>query len=145
MPYVYHPAPKMRKPRVAVDDAPAVQEFTPDPGEKKPRRRKVPEPPAEFEYEEPPEPKPKRVRKKPEPPEQPPEEVAVLPKPKRVRKKPEPGTVPPKEISFNSARGPINFTAHKAYEAPYQEPMYQPRSRYEHLHGNRWTELLNQW
>ena len=128
MPYVYHPAPKMRKPRVAVDDAPAVQEFTPDPGEKKPRRSRAK-----------PEPKP------PEPFE--PEEVAVLPQPKRVRKKPEPGTVPPKEISFNSARGPIKFTAHKAYEAPYQEPepMYQPRSRYEHLHGNRWTELLNQW
>ena len=59
--YTYHPAPKMRKPRVAVDDAPAVQEFTPDPGEKKPRRRKVPEPPAEFEYEEPEEPKPKET------------------------------------------------------------------------------------
>ena len=123
MPYVYHSAPKMRKPRVAVDDAPAVQEFTPDPGEKKPRRRKAPEPP-------------------PEPEEPPP------PKPKRVRKKPEPGTVPPKEISFNSARGPINFTAHKAYEVPEEPdpaPMYQPRSRYAHLHGNRWTELLNQW
>ena len=36
VPYVYHPAPKVRKPRVAVDDAPSVQEFTPDPGEKSP-------------------------------------------------------------------------------------------------------------
>ena len=123
-PYTYHPAPKVRKPRgVVMDDTPpAVQEFTPDPGEKKPRRRKAPEPPPDFEYEEPP------------------------PKPKRVRKKPEPGTVPPKEISFNSARGPINFTAHKAYEVPYHEPEpMAPRSRYGHLHGNRWTELLNQW
>ena len=72
--YTYHPAPKVRKPRVVMDDAPpAVQEFTPDPGEKKPRRRKAPEPPPDFEDEEPPPP----------------------PKPKRVRKKPEPGTVPP--------------------------------------------------
>ena len=137
--YVPEP-PKLRRGRakVSVDPEPEIQ---PIPARPRSRAKK-----ADPEPEEPPEPKPKRTRAKPPEPREP-EWTEV--KPKRARKKPEPGTVPPKDISFNSARGPINFTAHKA-SAPLEDPTpSRPyRSPYEHLHGppaNRFSHIMSAW
>ena len=59
---------------------------------------------------------------------------------KRVRKKPEPGSVPPKQVNFTSARGAVNFTAHKS------EPLPPVRMSYEHLHGpNRFSHIMSAW
>ena len=140
----YDDVPEEPKPRrtrskaVAVDPEPEIQ---PIPARPRSRAKK-----ADPEPEEPPEPKPKRTRAKPPEPREP-EWTEV--KPKRARKKPEPGTVPPKDISFNSARGPINFTAHKA-SAPLEDPTpSRPyRSPYEHLHGppaNRFSHIMSAW
>ena len=82
------------------------------------------------------EPRPRSRSKKaqdPEPIEQS-EPVQEPVKIKKPRKKPEPGSRPPKEVSFNSARGPINFTAHR---------VHQP---YAHLHGvNRFSNMMANW
>ena len=135
--------PKLRRGRskaVAVDPEPEIQ---PIPARPRSRAKR-----ADPEPEEPPEPpKPKRSRSRA--PDPPPEPEWTEVKPKRARKKPEPGTVPPKDISFNSARGPVNFTAHRA-GAPLEDPTttrpyYAP---YEHLHGppvNRFSHIMSTW
>ena len=139
--YVPEP-PKLRRGRakaVSVDPEPEIQPIPARPRSRAKKADPVPEEP-------PPEPKPKRTRAKPPEP-QGPEWTEV--KPKRARKKPEPGSVPPRDISFNSARGPINFTAHKASAPLKDPPPSRPyRSPYEHLHGppaNRFSHLMSAW
>ena len=75
------------------------------------------------------------VKKAPDP--EPIEESEPIQEPvkvKKPRKKPEPGSRPPKAVSFTSARGPINFTAHRVHEP------------YGHLHGsNRFSPMMASW
>ena len=58
-------------------------------------------------------------------------------KTRKHRKKAEPG--PPKGVAFNSARGQVSFTAHKASDPPPNRP-------YENLHGsNRFSHIMSAW
>ena len=110
------PPPKLQRGRskVTVDPEPEIQPIPP-----RPRSRAKKEEPVESEVA--------------------PEEPA--PVKKRVRKKPEPGSVPPKQVNFTSARGAVNFTAHKA-----SEPLPPVRMSYEHLHGpNRFSHIMSAW
>ena len=142
----YDEVPEQPKPRrtrskaVSVDPEPEIQ---PIPARPRSRAKR-----ADPEPEEPPEP-PKLKRSRSRAPDPPPEPEWTEAKPKRTRKKPEPGSVPPRDVSFNSARGPINFTAHKA-SAPLEDPTpSRPyRSPYEHLHGppaNRFSHIMSAW
>ena len=117
------PPPKLTRsrsrppPKVEINDVPEVQEIEARPSSAPKRtRKKLPEPEPVIESVQP---------------------VKI----KKPRKKPEPGSVPPKEVTFNSARGPINFTAHRSTgEPPYN------RSPYEHLHGsNRFSHIMSGW
>ena len=113
------PLPKLtrsrsRAPKVMINEEPAVQEIEARP-EAKRSRRKTPEPEPIIE----------------------PVIEPAAPRIKKPRKKPEPGSVPPRDVAFNSARGPINFTA-------YAQPPY--RSPYEHLHGpSRFSHIMSAW
>ena len=108
------PPPKIQRGRskVTVDPEPEIQPIPP-----RPRSRAKKEEPVESEVAEP------------------------APVKKRVRKKPEPGSVPPKQVNFTSARGAVNFTAHKT-----SEPLPPVRMSYEHLHGpNRFSHIMSAW
>ena len=108
------PQPKLtrsRSKKVEISDEPEIKAIPP-----RPRSRSRPPP-------------------KPEPTESPTESPVEVPvKKPRIRKKPEPGSRPPKEVSFTSAKGPINFTAHRVAEP------------YGHLHGaNRFSAMMAGW
>ena len=109
---VYPPPPKLTRGRTRINPDPEIQPIPPRP---KRARSKAP-PPPEPEIEE--------------------ETFEPVKKKRAPRKKPEPGSVPPKDVSFNSARGPINFTAYQK-----QQPL-----PYEHLHGaSRFSHLMSTW
>ena len=117
--------PPLRRGRPRKEPLPEPEIEAPRPKRGRPREEPLPQPEIEA-------PRPKRGRpRKVEEPEPEPEPAPLKPKRKR-----EPRNPAPKDISFESKRGPVQFTALKRYQTPVEEaqaPAAPVNARRAHL------------